>query len=450
MSKEKARILLVDDDEVFSKVFANELTQMGFYVTQGYGRDVVAILLEHAIEIVILDIVMPGTDGLHVLEVIKSRCPGADVIMLTGNASIDNAIASMKKGAYDYVTKPVELDRVEQVLQRCLEKRRLASRNQMLKNRVSDLRDGELIGQSPGMLEVKSLIGRFADSDSTVLIRGESGTGKELVANLIHKHSSRRDEPFIIVDCTALKESLLESELFGHERGAFTGAVTRKHGIFEIADSGTIFLDEIGDIPQALQVKLLRVVETKTFRRLGGNERINVDVRLLAATNRDLQEMVRKGEFREDLYYRINVVSILLPPLRDHPDDIPTLVDHFLTELRRSGDGDRRFSDAAIQSLTQYDWPGNVRELRNLVERSVLLAEGDIIEVSDLPMNVSPLKAILRSFGRDAYPTLGELEESYIAWILERTGGNKQLAARILKIDRKTILRRLGQGDGGE
>jgi len=450
MSEERARILLVDDDEVFSKVFANELTQMGFYVTLGYGRDVVAILLEHAIEIVILDIVMPGNDGLHVLEAVKSRCPGADVIMLTGNASIDNAIASMKKGAYDYVTKPVELDRVEQVLQRCLEKRRLESRNQMLKNRVSDLRDGELIGQSPGMLEVKSLIGRFADSDSTVLIRGESGTGKELVANLIHKHSSRRDEPFIIVDCTALKESLLESELFGHERGAFTGAVTRKHGIFEIADSGTIFLDEIGDIPQALQVKLLRVVETKTFRRLGGNERINVDVRLLAATNRDLQEMVRKGEFREDLYYRINVVSILLPPLRDHPGDIPTLVDHFLTELRRSGDADRRFSDAAIQSLTQYDWPGNVRELRNLIERSILLTESDTIEVSDLPMNVSPLKAILRSFGRDAYPTLDELEGAYIAWILERTGGNKQLAARILKIDRKTILRRLGQGDGGE
>ncbi|MBI5866909.1 MAG: sigma-54-dependent Fis family transcriptional regulator [candidate division Zixibacteria bacterium] len=450
MTEDKARILLVDDDEVFSKVFANELTQMGFHVAQGYGKDVVTVLIEQAIEIVILDIVMPGTDGLQLLETIKSRCPAVDVIMLTGNASIDNAIASMKKGAYDYVTKPVELERVEQVLQRCLEKRRLASRNQMLKNRVSDLREGALIGRSPATLEVKSLIGRFADSDSTVLIRGESGTGKELVANLIHKYSSRRDEPFIIVDCTALKESLLESELFGHERGAFTGAVTRKHGIFEIADGGTIFLDEIGDIPQALQVKLLRVVETKAFRRLGGNERINVDVRLLAATNRDLQEMVRKGEFREDLYYRINVVSILLPPLRDHPDDIPELVDHFLGELRRSGDADKRFSDTAIQSLTRHDWPGNVRELRNLVERSVLLAESDTIEVSDLPINVSPLKAILRSFGRDSYPTLDQLEEAYIAWILERTGGNKQLAARILNIDRKTILRRLAQGDSEE
>lgn len=450
MSEEKVRILLVDDDAVFSKVFANELTLMGFHVTLGYGSDVIATILEQAIEVAILDIVMPGTDGLHILESIKSRCPAVDVIMLTGNASIDNAISSMKKGAYDYVTKPVELDRVEQVLRRCLEKRRLAARNQMLKSRVSDLQDGALIGHSPAILEVKSLIGRFADSESTVLIRGESGTGKELVANLIHKYSARRDEPFIIVDCTALKESLLESELFGHERGAFTGAVTRKHGIFEIADGGTIFLDEIGDIPQSLQVKLLRVVETKAFRRLGGNERINVDVRLLAATNRDLQDMVRKGEFREDLYYRINVVCIMLPPLRDHPADIPPLVDHFLGELRRSGDADRRFSDAAIETLTQYDWPGNVRELRNLVERSVLLADSDTIEVSDLPMNVSPLKAILRSFGGDSYPTLDQLEEAYIAWILERTGGNKQLAARILKIDRKTILRRLGQADSAE
>lgn len=450
MSEEKARILLVDDDAVFSKVFANELTQMGFHVMPGYGSDIFAILQEQAIEIVILDIVMPGTDGLHLLEAIRSRYPSADVIMLTGNATIENAITSMKNGAYDYITKPVELDRVEQVLQRCLEKRRLAARNQMLKSRVSDLRDGELIGYSPAMLEVKSLIGRFADSDSTVLIRGESGTGKELVANLIHKYSSRRDEPFIIVDCTALKESLLESELFGHERGAFTGAVTRKHGIFEIADGGTVFLDEIGDLPSALQVKLLRVVETKSFRRVGGNERISVDVRLLAATNRDLQEMVRKGEFREDLYYRINVVSILLPPLRDHSEDIPVLIDHFLTDLRRSGDADRHFSDAALQSLTRHDWPGNVRELRNLVERSVLLAEGDTIEIGDLPRNVSPLKAILRSFGHDEYPTLDELEEAYISWVLEKTGGNKQLASRILKIDRKTILRRLAQSDRGE
>lgn len=450
MSEVKARILLVDDDEVFSRVFSNELTQLSFHVEQGYGKDLIAVLVDQSIDIVILDIVMPGADGLQLLETIKARCPEVDVIMLTGNATIDNAITSMKKGAYDYITKPVELDRVEQALERCIQKRRLATRNQALKSRVTDLRDGALIGNSPAMLEVKSLIERFADSDSTVLIRGESGTGKELVANLIHKYSSRRDEPFIIVDCTALKESLLESELFGHERGAFTGAVMRKHGIFEIADGGTVFLDEIGDIPPALQVKLLRVVETKSFRRVGGNERIDVDVRLLAATNRDLQESVRKGDFRTDLYYRINVVSILLPPLRDHLGDVPILVDHFLAELRRSGDADRRFSEAAIQSLTQYDWPGNVRELRNLVERSVLLAEGDTIEVSDLPMNISPLKAILRSFGRESYPTLDELEEAYIAWILERTGGNKQLAARILKIDRKTILRRLNQSETGE
>jgi DNA-binding NtrC family response regulator len=447
MTMQLPSILLIDDDEVFSKVFTKELSDLGFVAREGYGPDIIGNLERSDAEIVILDIVMPGTSGLDLLRTIKKRWPDLDVIMLTGNATVDNAITSMKEGAYDYFTKPVELARVEQVMRRCLEKRRLRQRNQMLKNRLSDLRDGRLIGTSPAIRELESMLTRFADSDSTVLIHGESGTGKELIANLIHRSSQRFEEPFLIVDCTALKESLLESELFGHERGAFTGAVTKKHGIFEIADGGTVFLDEIGDLSPSLQVKLLRVVETKGFRRVGGTERINVDVRLIAATNRDLPEMVRKGEFREDLYYRINVVSILLPPLREHRDDIPLLVDHFLTELGHSGEDVRQFSQDALAALMQYDWPGNVRELRNLVERSMLLAEGNTIEVSDLPLSRSPLKSILDRYGKEKYPSLQKIEDAYIRWVLERTGGNRQLAAKILEIDRKTILRRIGASD---
>lgn len=444
MNTRKPSILLIDDDEVFSRVFAQELAGMGYDAQPSFGQDVLSNIEHSDAEIVILDIVMPNINGLDVLRTIKKRWPDRDVIMLTGNATVDNALTSMKEGAYDYFTKPVELKRVDQVLRRCIEKRQLRHRNHMLKNRLSDLRDGRLVGRSSAMRALESLVTRFADSDSTVLIHGESGTGKELIANLIHRASPRYEEPFLIVDCTALKESLLESELFGHERGAFTGAVTKKYGIFEIADGGTVFLDEIGDLTPSLQVKLLRVVETKGFRRVGGTDRINVDVRLVAATNRDLPDMVRKGEFREDLYYRINVVSILLPPLREHRDDIPVLVEHFLAELGQSGEDGKHFSDEALAALMEYDWPGNVRELRNVVERSVLLAEADTIEFRDLPLSRSPLKAILDSYDEEKHPSLQEIEDAYIRWVLDKTGGNRQLAAKILKIDRKTILRRLG------
>jgi len=450
MTNSEGKILLVDDDEVFAGVFANELGRMGFFVKQGYGTDIIDCLAQNDFDIIILAILMPEINGLQLLKTIKTRMPELDVIMLTGNATVENAITSMKKGAYDFITKPVELDRVEQILHRCMEKRQLEKRNQIFKNRLTDLRDSQLVGNSHAIKDIKSMINRFADSDSTVLIHGESGTGKELVANLIHKNSLRHEEPFIIVDCTALQENLLESELFGHERGAFTGAVTKKHGIFEIADGGTIFLDEIGDISRSLQVKLLRVVETKSFRRLGGNERIDTDVRLIVATHRDLLEMVRKDEFREDLYYRINVVGISLPPLREHLEDIPLLVEHFLAELHRSDDKKKSFSPDALDSLKEHDWPGNARELRNLVERSVLLSDNDIIDVSELPMAASPLKSILNKYDRDDYPSLKELDVSYIKWVLEKTNGNKQLAAKILKIDRKTISRSLANNTDEE
>lgn len=450
MTEKRGHILLVDDDAVFAKVFGNELSRMNFSVSHGFGKDILDLLSKKRVDIVILDMVMPGVSGLELLIQIKKAQPGMDVIMLTGNATVENAITSMKEGAYDYFTKPVELDRVEQVLIRCLEKRRLSSENQMLKNRLSDLREGQLIGKSPAINEIKSLISRFAEADSTVLIHGESGTGKELIANLIHAHSARRNEPFIIVDCTALKESLLESELFGHERGAFTGAVAKKHGIFEVADGGSIFLDEIGDIAPPLQAKLLRVVETKSFRRVGSNDRIVVDVRIIAATNRDLLDMVKKDEFREDLYYRLNVINISVPPLREHPEDIPLLADRLLKELELTTGKARHFSEDALDVLKGHTWPGNVRELKNVVERAVLLSDTSCIEPADMPLKSSPLQTVLNKYAGKDFPPLHEIENAYIIWILEKTKGNKQLAAKILGIDRKTITRRTRRSDSEE
>lgn len=450
MNKSRGHILLVDDDPVFSKVFGKELNSMGFRISQDFGTDILANLEKSNIDIVILDIVMPGINGLELLREIKKRYPSKDVIMLTGNATIENAVTSMKIGAYDYFTKPVELERVEQVLQRCLDARKLITKNEMLKNKLSDIQGGQLIGNSQAITEIKSLVSRFSDSNSTVLIYGESGTGKELIANLIHQNSPRRNEPFIIVDCTALKENLLESELFGHERGAFTGAISKKHGILEVADGGTVFLDEIGDISKSLQAKLLRVVETKSFRRLGGNERIVVDIRIIAATNRDLLDMVKNGDFREDLYYRINVINISIPPLREHLEDLPLLVDYFLSGINETNETKKIFSLEAMNILKEYHFPGNIRELKNVVDRSQLLSEDDIIGVNDIPLKSSVLNNILHMHFNDDEPSLQELEEAYIKWVLKKTKGNKQLAAKILKVDRKTISRKLNQRSNGE
>lgn len=450
MNSNLGKILLVDDDTVFSKVFGKELMRMGFSVTQGYGTEILSSITRNGIDIVVLDIVMPQTNGLDLLKRIKKQFPDLDVIMLTGNATIENALMSMKEGAYDYFMKPVELSRVEKILKRCIERKRLRVDALNQKSSLTDLREGQLIGKSPSTMEIKSLINRFAFSDSTVLIYGESGTGKELVANLIHQNSSRRQEPFIIIDCTALKESLLESELFGHERGAFTGAIAKKRGIFEIADGGSILLDEIGDVSVALQAKLLRVVETKSFRRVGGNERIITNVRLITATNRDLIEMVHEGSFREDLYYRINVINITMPPLREHKEDIPLLVKHFLKELGRSSGKSKEFSNSALDVLQEHSWPGNARELKNIVERAITLSENDIIDADEVPIRPSFRYSILRSKDKKEYASLREMEITYVKWVLEKTKGNKQMAAKILNIDRKTITRMLANDSSGE
>lgn len=450
MNSSPGNILLIDDDDVFSKVFGKELIRMGYKVTQGYGTDVLSSIVRNRIDVVVLDIVMPKINGLELLKGIKRQFPDMDVIMLTGNATIENAISTMKEGAYDYFMKPVELSRVEKILERCMERKRLRVESRDQKNILTDLREGNLIGNSPTITEIKSLINRFAYSNSTVLIYGESGTGKELVANLIHQNSSRREEPFIIIDCTALKESLLESELFGHERGAFTGAVAKKRGIFEIADGGSIFLDEIGDVSPALQAKLLRVVETKSFRRVGGNKRIITNVRLIAATNRDLPEMVNKGEFREDLYYRINVINITMPPIRENKQDIPLLVDHFLKELRKLSEKPKTFSKAAMKTLQEYSWPGNARELKNIVERAITFSENDVIDIDEISLRPSFTNNILRRRHGEEFGSLREMEITYVKWILEKTKGNKQLAAKILKIDRKTITRMLADDSSGE
>jgi len=450
MGTDRGKILLVDDDGDFARVLGLELERIGFSVIQGYGRDVVRVAGDNDVDAVVLDIVMPGISGLDLLKTIKASYPDLDVVMLTGNATIDNAVKSMKDGASDYFTKPVELDRVEKILARCVENRRLREQNLRLKSRLSDLRGGSLIGGSTAMTELRALIRRFADSDSTVLIHGESGTGKELVANLIHENSPRRSEPFIVVDCTSLNETLLESELFGHERGAFTGAIAMKHGIFEVAHGGSVFLDEIGDLPHSLQAKLLRVVETKGFRRLGGNNRIDVDFRLIAATNRDLLDMVREGTFREDLYYRLNVINITIPPLREHRTDIVDLAAHFLDRPRKRAHTPRRFSARALELMVEYPWPGNVREVKNVVERAVILADGETIDAEHVPLRLSPVQAILTSHHGKELPSLSEMELRYIRWVLEKTGGNKKRAAEILKIDRKTLSRKLPHKESEE
>lgn len=450
MSKNLGNILLVDDDQVFCRVFGEELTRMGFSVTNGYGINVIDHISRSPVDIIILDIVMPEVNGLDLLRSIKRTYPTLDVIMLTGKATIENVITAMKEGAYDYFTKPVELDRIEQVLKRCLEKRKLELQNTILKKKLSEFHADHPIGNSNAMHELKSLINRFAESDSTVLIQGESGVGKEVIANMVHKNSFRREGPFIVVDCTALKESLLESELFGHEKGAFTGAVRTKHGLFEVAESGTLFLDEVSELSASLQSKLLRVVETKSFRRLGGTERILVDVRLIAATNKDLLELVQKGNFREDLYYRLNVIALSIPPLRERKKDIPLLVDHFLAQCNNSGNDGKKIATEALEMLIEYNWPGNVRELKNVIERASLLSEGPVIGVADIPIKSSPLLTKLRRRSGHDYPSLRQLEKEYMKLILEHTKGNKKLAADILKVDRKTLLRNLSSKSSEE
>ncbi|HXF05013.1 MAG TPA: sigma-54 dependent transcriptional regulator [Blastocatellia bacterium] len=439
------RLLVVDDEETFRRVAVRELAAMGFDVRGvSSGEEALDLLEQQDADVILLDIKLPGMDGLETLRAIKESRPLAEVIMLTGHGTIETAIRSIRLGAYDYLTKPCKLEELEAIILKAGEKKALQQENRLLRQELARRdRLDEFIGRSQALRETVQLIERVAATDHTVLILGESGVGKELAARAIHRLSARRDKPFVVVDCTSLQEDLLQSELFGHEKGAFTGAVSLKHGLFEVADTGTIFLDEVGELSLSLQAKLLRVLETRSFRRLGGVRDIPVNVRIIAATNRDLERLKAEGRFREDLYYRLHVVPVVIPPLRERREDIEPLVQYFLSRNLVPARGRKRITPEALRLLVNYHWPGNVRELKNVIERAVILADGDTIDVEHLPSNLRFRPPFLSETTSAEYPSLEEVERMYIARLLKEFQGNRTQVARVLKISERTLYRKI-------
>jgi len=451
-----SKILLIEDDETLRDGMSQVLKKAGHQITDvSNGADGVELCREEKFDLVITDYKMQEMNGLEVLDQVKSIDEDTDAILITAYGTIDMAVEAMKKGAADYVTKPFspsELNvRVEKVLrfrEARQDRERLGEENKYLREEIDiQYNFGEIVGNSESMIKVFEKIQKVAQSNSSVLIFGESGTGKELVARAIHFQSERKDKAFVKVNCGVLAEGVLESELFGHERGSFTGAMRRRRGRFELADKGTIFLDEIGDVPLATQVKLLRVLQEKEFERVGGEETVTVNVRVLTATNKNLMAMIESGEFREDLYYRLNIIPLELPPLRDRLEDIPILVEHFLrkksSELNKK---QTRVNPDAMQELMNYYWPGNVRELENVIERAVVLCENEEIGLNDLPILLGdPSRTTLRLI-KDDLPlveALEDLERQLIARALEKAKGVKTEAARILGLKTSALYYKL-------
>jgi DNA-binding NtrC family response regulator len=436
----KVKILVVDDEAIVRESLGDWLKDVGYQVfTAENGHEALEVIEKEKPGIIIADLVMPGMDGIELMRKAREIQPKIEVIIITAYASIPTAITAMKKGAYDYIEKPFCPERAELLVEKLAEHQELVEENLSLRQRLEDrYRFENIIAKSSKMQRVIEVIKVVAKSNATVLITGESGTGKELVARAIRSQSHRRNKPFVAVSCAALPESLLESELFGHEKGSFTGAYAQKKGKFEFANGGTLFLDEIGEMSANIQVHLLRVLEEKEFTRVGGNEPIKVDVRVISATNKDLRKAIEKQDFREDLYYRLNVVNIELPHLRERKEDIPLLAEHFLnkfaSENRKEITG---FSPDAIELLLDYDWPGNVRELENAVERAVILAQDSIITAADLPQESMSLTS-------PATPrkSLKEVEKEHILNVLRETGENYSAAARILGLSRMTLYKK--------
>lgn len=443
----RAVILIVDDDAAMRDFLREELEREGFAVEVARGgREGVERVKRGGIDLVVSDVKMPDIDGLDLLREIRAVEPSPYVVTITAFGSIDTAIRAVKLGAYDYVTKPFELDQLLLTIGKALSERDLRSEVARLRDEVSrNYRFDNLVGRSAAMQEIFGLIRRVSASHANVLITGDSGTGKELVARAIHYNSGRKNRPFVAVNCAAIPDTLLESELFGHKRGAFTDARTDRAGLFLEADGGTIFLDEIGELPLTLQPKLLRVLQEREVRPLGASKPERVDVRVIVATNRDLEALLKQGGFREDLYYRLNVIQIHIPPLRGRTEDLLVLAEHFLGRAaERSGKGLKGFSEATKKLLLTYHWPGNVRELENVVERAVALCEGPMIGPEDLPPAVRERKNPDRLSAALAQGlTLDALEREYIEQVLEAEGGNKTRAAQRLGLDRKTLYRKL-------
>ncbi len=447
----RGRILVVDDERSMQEFLEIFLRREGFEVELAGGASEAVERIEHGdFDLVISDMQMPGGSGLDVLRASQAAAPDAVVVMITAFASTESAIAAMREGAYDYITKPFKLDEIRVVIDKALEKKSLARENRQLRSELRQRdRDRSIIGNSAAMQRVYDLIAQVAETRANVLISGESGTGKEMAARAIHKSGDRRDLPFVALNCAAIPENLLESELFGHVKGAFTGAVQNKEGLFEVADGGTLFLDEVGELPLALQVKLLRVLQDKTIRRVGGTSDRRVDVRLIAATNRELAVEVAEGRFREDVYYRINVIEIALPPLRERREDIPLLVQHFAAKCASElGKAPPAVSEAVLERLLAYDFPGNVRELENVLERAVALSRGERIELESLPPSVlhpapKPGAARLPAAGADLEQLVADYERGLLLEALERCGGVKKRAAQLLGVSFRSFRYRL-------
>ena len=450
------KILVVDDEPSLRDVLSIMLKRTGYEVTSvADGEEAVELLQKELFDLVITDLRMPKVGGMEVLKAVKSASPETVVLVITAFASADSAIEAMKQGAYDYLTKPFQVDEVQLIIRNALEKRRLTTENILLKREMASQSSfAQLVGQSDVMQKVFEVVRKVADSKSNVLICGESGTGKELVARAIHYNSTRSAMPFVAVNCSAVPETLLESELFGHMKGSFTGAISNKVGLFEVANGGTIFLDEIGDTTPAIQVKLLRVIQEREFRRVGGSQDIKVDVRIVAATNKDLEKAVADGSFREDLYYRLDVIPIRLPPLRLRSGDIPLLVSHFLERFsKESGKPVPVLSPQAMQVLLAHEWRGNVRELENLIERVVAFSTGGTVTDTDvqgwLHRSVSPQQqqagalVDLTDEGVDLDGLVNGIEKDLLLKALERSKWVKKKAARLLRLNTRSFRYRL-------
>jgi len=450
----KDKILVADDEKSMREFLDIMLKKEGYKVTlASNGEEVMKLIEKDIFDLALVDIRMPRQDGISALKRIKSISPETVVIVITAYASADTAIKAMKEGAYDYITKPFKIDEIKLIIQNALEKKHLQKENLLLKQVVRDRYHFEnIIGQSSKMLELYDLLEKVAPTKTNILITGESGTGKELVAKAIHYNSPRKDKPFVTLNCGAIPESLIESELFGHMRGAFTDAISTKKGLFEVADEGTIFLDEISELPLMMQVKLLRVLQDREFKRVGGTEDIRVDVRILSATNKDLEGAVREKQFREDLFYRLNVIQIRIPSLRERKEDIPLLTSHFLKRYSEElGKQISQISPEALRVLVQYDYPGNVRELQNIIERAMALETSQELTAQNLssyieeqlPIKKRPLDLEIPSEGVDLEKIVEDVERTLLLKALDRTKGIKKKAAELLHINFRSMRYRL-------
>jgi two-component system response regulator AtoC len=443
----KSTVLVVDDEEKLRRVVELQLKTAGYEVEQA-GSAEEALKLTDGADVILTDLRLPGISGLELLGNLRRQDSHTPVIVMTAFGSIETAVDAMKAGAVDFLPKPFSLDHLMTVIHKALEIRTLRDENRELRAELGQRYEFDnIVGRSDAMREIFATVERVAPTRATVLMCGESGVGKDLIARAIHHHSPRDGRPFVKINCTALPENLMESELFGYEKGAFTGANTTKPGKFEQADTGTVFLDEIGDVPASVQVKLLRILQEREFERLGSNKTRHIDVRVLAATNVDLRAALEQGTFREDLYYRLNVLPINIPPLRERKEDIPFLAEHFVKKLRKDlGASTQSISEGAIQRLLEYHWPGNVRELENVIERSMVLATGAVLEAGDIRLDLAPKSRIAANDGfLPEGMTLDDYERSIIREALHRANGNKSQAARLLGLTRNALRYRLSQ-----